>query len=175
MTATRDAPREIEDIRLGTLSGSLGFLLRLSQLVSFRDFFVSLDDLDMRPGEATVLMLIDENPGVRQGVLARRLMIKRAHMTKMIRAMEDGGLVTRTVPEDDRRSVELWLTARGRARVEAMRAPWAAHEARPVRNLSDREQAELKRLLRKYLDLADAADRGDPQSDISKRSGRSTR
>jgi hypothetical protein len=36
-----------------------------------------------------------------------------------------------------------------------MRGPWAAHEARPALNLSPREEAELKRLLRKYLDLGD--------------------
>jgi DNA-binding MarR family transcriptional regulator len=155
MTETRDILREAEDVCLGPLSDSLGFLLRLSQLVSFRDFFAELDDLGVRPGEASVLMLVSENPGIRQGVLAKRLMIKRAHMTKMIRAMEDTGLVTRTVPEDDRRSVELWLTKRGAARVEAMRAPWAAHEARPARNLTKREEAELRRLLRKYLALDD--------------------
>ena len=157
MTGTRDIARAAEDVRLGPLADSLGFLLRLSQLASFRDFFTSLDDFDMRPGEATVLMLIGENPGVRQGVLAKRLMIKRAHMTKMIRAMEDTGLVSRTVPEDDRRSVELWLTTRGKTRLAAMRGPWAAHEARPARNLSPREEAELKRLLRQHLGL----DEGD--------------
>jgi DNA-binding MarR family transcriptional regulator len=152
---TADIPRAAGDVRLGPLSESLGFLLRLSQLASFREFFDGLADFGVRPGEASVLVLIGENPGVRQGVLAQRLMIKRAHMTKMIRAMEDTGLVTRTVPEDDRRSVELWLTKRGAARVEAMRAPWAAHEARPARNLTKREEAELRRLLRKYLALDD--------------------
>jgi DNA-binding MarR family transcriptional regulator len=153
MTEANDMVRDAGDVRLGPLSESLGFLLRLSQLVSFRDFYASLEDFDMRPGEASVLMLIAENAGVRQGVLARRLMIKRAHMTKMIRAMEDTGLVSRTVPDDDRRSVELWLTPRGQARVAAMRAPWAAHETRPARNLTRREEEELKRLLRKYLEL----------------------
>ena len=155
MTEAREIAREAEDVRLGPLAESLGFLLRLSQLVSFRDFFAGLDDFDTRPGEASVLMLIGENPGVRQGVLAKRLMIKRAHMTKMIRVMEETGLVARTVPDDDRRSVELRLTTRGEARVAAMRGPWALHEARPARNLSREEEAELKRLLRKYLDLSD--------------------
>jgi DNA-binding MarR family transcriptional regulator len=155
MSVASETAPATEDVALGPLADSLGFLLRLSQLVSFRDFFAELEDFDLRPGEATVLMLIGENPGVRQGMLAKRLMIKRAHMTKMIRAMEDTGLVARTVPEDDRRSVELWLTPRGEARVAAMRGPWAAHEARPALNLSPREEAELKRLLRKYLDLGE--------------------
>jgi DNA-binding MarR family transcriptional regulator len=153
MTETRDILREAEDVCLGPLSDSLGFLLRLSQLVSFRDFFAELDDLGVRPGEASVLMLVSENPGIRQGVLAKRLMIKRAHMTKMVRALEDEELVLRTVPEDDKRSVELWLSPRGEARVETLRGPWMAHEARPARNLTRREEADLKRLLRTYLGI----------------------
>jgi len=155
MTGAREIARGTSDVRLGPLARSLGFLLRLSQLVAFRDFFASLDEFDMRPGEATALLLIGENPGVRQGVLARRLMIKRAHMTKMVRAMEETGLVSRTVPEDDRRSVELWLTPQGQARVAAMRGPWALHEARPAQNLSPGEEAELKRLLARYVGLAE--------------------
>ena len=151
----RDAPDTArgEEVRLGAMADSLGFLLRLAQLASFREFFEDLDGMDVRPGEMTVLMLIGENPGVRQGVLAKRLMIKRAHMTKMVRAMEAAGLVSRTVPEDDRRSVELRLSGRGAARVEALSAPFRKHETRGAPGLTAREEAELKRLLRKYLDL----------------------
>ncbi|WP_343079985.1 MarR family winged helix-turn-helix transcriptional regulator [Ostreiculturibacter nitratireducens] len=145
--------RSPDDVDLGPLSDSLGFLLRLSQLASFRDFFDRFDDLGIRPGEVSVLMLVGRNPGVRQGVLARQLMIKRAHMTKMARAMEDDGLITRSVPDDDKRSVELWLTEKGAERVDRLREPFLAHEARPVPGLTAREAETLKRLLRKYLDL----------------------
>jgi DNA-binding MarR family transcriptional regulator len=155
-----DTAREAGDVRLGAMTGSLGFLLRLAQLASFREFFEDLGGYGVRPGEITVLMLIGENPGIRQGVLARRLMIKRAHMTKMVRAMEEAGLVTRTVPEDDRRSVELRLSDRGRARIGALGAPFLAHEMRAARGLTAREEAELKRLLRKYLDLPEPVGEG---------------
>ena len=127
--------------------------------MSFQDFFRNLVDLDVRPGEVSVLMVIAENPGIRQGILARRLMIKRANMAKMARAMEGSGLVRRTVPEDDRRSVELWLTDEGAARLAALRTPFLDHEARTARSLSKEEEAELKRLLRKYIGLS-GADRG---------------
>ncbi len=145
--------RTTEDVQFGQLSGSLGFLLRLSQLQSFADFYTGMGDLNVRPGEISVLMLIAQNPGVRQGVLARALMIKRAHMTKMIRAMEDADIVSRTVPADDRRSIELWLTDKGRARLDAMQEPFIAHESRNTSGLSDAEEAQLKSLLRKYLRL----------------------
>ena len=61
-----------------------------------------------------MLTLILHNPGIRQGVLARRLMIKRAHMTKLIRSLEKSGYVERTIPDEDRRSVTLRLKCEGR-------------------------------------------------------------
>jgi DNA-binding MarR family transcriptional regulator len=74
----------------------------MAQLRSFDFFFEDLGKLGLRPGEFSVLWVIHVNPGVRQGVLAQTLRIKRAHMTKMIRSFEERGLVARTIPEDDR-------------------------------------------------------------------------
>ncbi|MCB1334083.1 MAG: MarR family transcriptional regulator [Roseivivax sp.] len=142
-----------DTIRYGGLTGSLGFLLRLSQLASFRDFYDELGPLGIRPGEISVLTVIGLNPGIRQGVLARHLMIKRAHMTKVVRALDDAGLIARRVPADDKRAVELSLTAKGQARMREVHAPFAAHEKASTGPLTAREEAELKRLLRKYLDL----------------------
>ncbi len=142
-----------EDVRLGPLAGSLGYLLRLSQLQAFRDFYSSFEDQQIRPGEFTVLMLIAENPGIRQGVLARALLIKRAHMTKMVQSFNEAGLVTRTVPDSDRRAVELWLTEAGSARMNALRGPFITHEKRKTAGLDPQDAAELRRLLQKYLRL----------------------
>ena len=141
----------------GPLAGSLGFLLRLSQLKSFDDFFAALGPLDVRPGEMSVLMVLARNPGIRQGVLAEALSIKRAHMAKMVRALEEAGLIRRTVPQDDRRAMELWLTERGQARLAALRPAFAAHEAPPVDGLSPHEAETLKRLLRKSVGMEGGA------------------
>lgn len=144
----RDAPLDY-----GALGESLGFLLRLAQLRSFAAFYKDMGEIGIRPGEMTMLFVLSENPGVRQGVLAKALRIKRAHMTKMVHGMEAEGLITRTVPEDDKRSVELWLTDAGRARVDAVRPAFAAHEARPAGDLKGGEAEELKRLLRRFLGM----------------------
>lgn len=142
-----------EDMQFGVLSESLGFLLRLSQLVAFQDFYARFGASDMRPGEISVLLLIDENPGMRQGALARRLLIKRAHMTKMVQAFETAGLVKKTVPEDDKRGIELHLTAEGRRRVDQIKPVFAEYEGVTRHGLTAREEAELKRLLRKTLKI----------------------
>lgn len=153
MTENGPAPDRDEEIELGPLGDSMGFLLRLSQLQAFRDYYSGLAELDLRPGELSVLMLIGGNPGIRQGVLARKLMIKRAHMTKMVQGFEQAGLVRRTVPASDRRSIELWLTDDGAARIEAASGPFRQHEGRRHAELSDAEVSQLKNLLRKYLGL----------------------
>jgi len=140
-------------VRFGPLAQSLGLLLRLSQLHSFGDFYAALEAHKVRPGEMSILMMIRENPGVRQGVLAKALMIKRAHMTKMARRLEEGGLIQRTVPDDDRRAMEMRLTPQGAARVAAMSPDLEAHEARNFGGLTPEEAATLRTLLRKYLAL----------------------
>lgn len=145
--------RTEDGVRLGPLSDSLGFLLRIAQLQAFQDFYAGLETLGLRPGEMTVLLLIAENPGIRQGLLARALMIKRAHMTKMVQGFEEAGLVRRTVPDSDRRSVELWLTEAGAGRVRAVRGPLLAHEARSGSDMTPEDAATLRGLLQRYLRL----------------------
>ena len=145
------APPEIE---LGPLGGSLGFLLRLAQLKNFGEFYEALGPQGLRPGEFSVLALIGRNPGIRQGVLAQRLWIKRAHMTKLVRGFAERQLVDRQVPADDRRALELKLTDAGRALVAEHAAAFHAHGA--ASGLAADEHAELVRLLRRYLGLEGA-------------------
>ena len=144
---------QVDAVRLGGLETSVGLHLRLAQLRAYDRFFEAFQGVDLRPGEFSVLWLIHQNPGVRQGQLAERLEIKAAHMTKMIRAMEDTGLVRRTVPDDDKRSVELWLTDTGTERVATLSRHLLNFDADPDGRLNKRERAQLKRLLRLYLDL----------------------
>jgi DNA-binding MarR family transcriptional regulator len=61
--------------------------------------------------------------------LARRLLITRAGMTKMVDRLEAAGLVTRVPSAIDRRVTSIELTAKGRQRQEEIKAkfiPWIA-------------------------------------------------
>lgn len=140
-------------VSMGPLSGSLGFLLRLAQLRAFEDFFSDHGPQGLKPGEFSVLYVIARNPGIRQSALGQRLMIKRAHMTKLIRAFEDQGLVARDIPDSDRRAVELTLTAAGHAEVERAAGIFFGYEQSTGAPLSDRERGDLIALLQKYVGL----------------------
>lgn len=138
-----------------SLKNSLGFLLRVAQLRSFGHFFAVMGEENVRPGEVTVLDLVRENPGIRQGVVSKTLKIKRAQMSKMVREMEANGLIARRVPPEDRRSVELRLTPAGEARIAQIATRFPEIEERTGKRLTPAESRELRRLLIKMTGLED--------------------
>ncbi|MCI5077063.1 MarR family transcriptional regulator [Oricola sp.] len=141
-------------VDMSDLTNSVGFLTRLAQVKTYETFFEDLGEYGLRPGEYSTLLLIGRNPGIRQGVLAQTLRVKPAHMTKLIRAFEDRGHVERTIPDHDRRSVELSLTQAGRDFIEKHRTAFTKHEASLKSSLTEAELVTLKRLLRKYSGFA---------------------
>ncbi len=144
---------EDDRVELGEITGSVGFLLRMAQLKAFDFFFKILDGEDLRPGEFTVIWVIQLNPGLRQGSIARCLRIKPAHMTKLIARLVERGLVDRSVPDDDRRSVRLALTPEGEAFVARYREQFLHLHLAERSDLSPDEAATLIRLLSRYAGL----------------------
>lgn len=152
MDADVICPKQSE-VEIGKLDGAVGFLLRMAQLKVYEQFFADDAELVMKPGEFSVLWVMSCNPGIRQSALGNRLMIKRAHMTKLIRAFEDQGLVSRRVPDEDRRAVELTLTAEGADLVERTSRWFFRHEERIGANLAAEERDQLVHLLRKFIGI----------------------
>ena len=145
--------RKADNVDLGRLDTALGFLLRIAQLKIYERFFEEVGERPFKPGEFSVLWTISRNPGIRQSVLGQTLMIKRAHMTKLIRAFEDGGLVSRRIPDDDRRAVEITLTPEAETRL-ANAAEWFfTYEDAVGSALSPAERQQLMVLLRKFVGL----------------------
>jgi len=147
---------EDDSVDLGGLTGSVGFMLRMAQVAVYDQFFREFAHTDVRPGEFTVLWVIAMNPDLRQGTLARTLNIKPAHMTKLVQRLVREGMVKRIVPPEDRRSVRLALTGKGREHLEHHRATFLhVHDAERI-GLTDDETAQLLGLLQKlaFKDLS---------------------
>lgn len=143
----------LDDVDYGGLENSSGFLIRIAQVYIFESFYEALGKYRLQPGSISVLILIESNPGIRHGVLAQALSIKLAHMTKMIKAFEAKGFVTRNNPASDRRSVELTLTQSGREFVEEMRPLMFAHDTSRPDGLNNKERQQLNQLLRKFVKI----------------------
>lgn len=144
-----------DQIEMGGLGASLGFLLRIAQLEAFNAFFDRFAGKDLRPGEFSVMWVISLNPGLRQGDLAHALRIKPAHMTKIIRRLEESGRVARSIPEADRRSVHLRLTAQGAEFIATHEAAFFGQDAYFTHSLTAGEEGDLVRLLRKIAGIRD--------------------
>ncbi len=140
-------------VDLGPLHNSLGFLLRMAQLQIYDHYFTELRDFELRPGEFSALIVIMCNPGIRQGMLAQQLKIKRAHMTKLIRSLEQRGYVKRTIPDEDRRSVTLRLTSDGCRSMQWHRQRFLDYERLPKSALSPQQEQQLIGLLQAFVGL----------------------
>lgn len=130
----------------GMLPGLLGYRLRLAQQAVFRDFAASIPEVS--PGRVGVLLLIEANPGVTQGRLARAVALERSTMVGVVDTLEARGLIERRRGAD-RRTNGLWLTRAGRALLGRLKRRIESHEQRVAARLSAAERKELLALLEK--------------------------
>lgn len=131
------------------LAESVGFLVRIIQLQSFQLFYKRFDDAGLSLGALTTLGAIHANPGIRHGVLADALMIKRPNFTKVINGLERDGLISREAPRGDKRTTHLFVTKKGTRKLEAMRGAIVAHHEELVASLSPAERMTLLDLLQR--------------------------
>lgn len=126
-----------EEIDVGPLSRMIGYALRRAQLAVFDDFIASLAELNLRPAQFSVLLLLDRAPGSTQSAVAASLGIKRANFVAMMDDLEERGLAERTVSPSDKRSHAIFLTENGRKTLDRARTLAQRHEARQIAKLGD--------------------------------------
>jgi DNA-binding MarR family transcriptional regulator len=146
---TDDSSEGKAAVSLGELEHSAGFVMRIAQLTAFERFFAVLGTSNVKISAFTVLVAITENPGIRQGVIADVLKIKWSNMTKLVRGLEERGLVERHIPPDNRRSVVLRVTEKGRQQIEHSAEAMYRSDRMALSMLNDEEHAQLIALSRK--------------------------
>jgi DNA-binding MarR family transcriptional regulator len=146
-----DDRRPVEVPFRSDLGGHLGFLLRLAHVDAFTRFHAAAGLSGAQVTEATLLHLVALNPGIRQGVLARHLRLKRAHMTKIVQGLEARGCLALDVPPEDRRSVTLRLTEGGQAALAGMWPAVERGEAAVQAALAPADRAAALALLSRML------------------------
>lgn len=147
-------PKEV--LELGKLSNSLGFLTRMAQIEIFDSFHSELAEYDLKPGEFSVFWLVGLHPGIRQGLVAGNLRIKQAHMTKLVRGLEKRGLLSRVVPDSDRRSVLLDTTDEGRIFLDKIQDDFFSYSISKKNLLTSSETKTLIRLLQKFTGIQES-------------------
>jgi DNA-binding MarR family transcriptional regulator len=120
------------------LAGSIGFVLRLANGVAMGKLGQRFETLGMRQSLYSVLLIIAENPGLKQQEVGQTLSIQQPNLVSLVNELVNEGLVQRTVNAEDRRSYSLVLTAAGKQRLaQANRAHtenerWLAEAVAPL-------------------------------------------
>ena len=89
-----------------------------------------LAEFGLHVGQDMVLIELWQNDGLRGGELACRLGVEPPTVTKMLRRLEDSGLVERRPDPADARSFRVYLTDGGRALEDPVLGRWERAEER---------------------------------------------
>jgi DNA-binding MarR family transcriptional regulator len=97
------------------------------------------------------LRVLWQREGLSQVELAQRMMVEKGSLTPVLAAMAAGGLITRTRNSEDRRKVNIFLTAAGR-RLKSKILPLVGKiNKRATRGLSAAEIRRLDTLLARIM------------------------
>jgi DNA-binding MarR family transcriptional regulator len=108
-----------------------------------------LGDSDVHPGQGMCLNALLHHDGIPQRDLAAAMHVAAPTLSRMLRSMEDAGLVERRDDEADQRLTRVHLSSAGRALAEQARAALVDHIPVAIAALTPEERAELARLLDK--------------------------
>jgi DNA-binding MarR family transcriptional regulator len=126
----RSAGNGASRLAASDLAGSIGFLLHLANGVSQGQLGIRFEALGMRPTLYSVLLIIHENPGLKQQEVGQPRSIQQPNLVALVNELVGEGLVQRTVNAVDRRSYSLSLTAAGRSPLAQASRAHAENERR---------------------------------------------
>lgn len=107
----------------------------------------ALADSGLSLPEYTALSVLSTRPGLSNARLARRSLVTPQAMHKVMRSLESQGLVSRTAPANDGRSLEAEITDAGRGILAGLADRIRRAEDQVFSGLDAGERRELLRLL----------------------------
>ncbi|MDP1735779.1 MAG: MarR family transcriptional regulator [Sulfuritalea sp.] len=143
-------PASRKTTALGSLTGNIGFHLRLAQLAVFKDFDRELGELGVSPAVYSVLEVLQQNPGLTQSKLASAVRLDRSSMVPMLDKLGQRGLVERLASTTDRRHKHLYLTAAGAKLLRQADKCVGKHEKRVCALFTPAEKKTLMDLLARF-------------------------
>lgn len=132
-----------------TLRGFSGYNMKRAFNAIQADVNRALAPLGLRMLTFSALVVVVDNPGLRQSQLAGVLSIERPNLVLVVDELERAGLITRDPAPTDRRAYALNPTAEGRALCDRALAAVRDHDDRMTGGLSEEERAALIRALQR--------------------------
>lgn len=147
-----DIQESVPRLDAGAAENTLGYKLRLAQILSFRAFEQRLRGYGRAPRYLGLLSVIRAHPGQPQSRLAEAVALPRSSLVTILDQLAAENLIERQSSDDDRRVNGVWLTAHGEAVVDALLDEAQKYEAEMTRGMSEEEIATALRLLQRFID-----------------------
>ncbi len=106
-----------------------------------------LAPLGLHPGQERLLAALWDEEGLSQSELVERLSVQPPTVTTALQRLERNGFVKRRLDPANRRVSRVYLTAKGRACEEPVRAIFVEAERAFLRDLSEAERRRLVAIL----------------------------
>ena len=135
-----------------------GHLIRRAQQIAALLFREVLGP-DVTPVQYAILRMLQESPGIDQVTLARLVALDNSTTADIAARLESKGWIHRELLP--RRQRRLSLTTEGEAMLAAFVPNVYELQQRLLSALEPEEQAEFKRLLRKFVQLHDSTEAGE--------------
>lgn len=129
LARTAERP-DIVTVSDATMRSFVGYQMKRAFNVVQSDLTKTLKPFDLRMITYTALVLIVDNPGLRQSQLAQAMDIERPNLVVIIDELERRELITRDRIKSDRRAYALKATLLGRRLCEQAVAAVIEHEAK---------------------------------------------
>lgn len=129
----------LRPLNVGLLPNLLGYNVRRAHMALWRDFNRTVGIGQIRPGIFSLMVLVDENPGIAQIELAIQLKIDKATIVGLIRQLLRQGWIERRQSGSDRRRQDLFLTELGSRELVDLRREMLEHEAKFLQLFSRQE------------------------------------
>ncbi|MCA0942678.1 MarR family winged helix-turn-helix transcriptional regulator [Salipiger pacificus] len=136
----------------GEAEQTLGYKLRLAQILAFRGFEQRLTDYGRAPRYLGLLSVIRAHPGQPQSRIAEAVALPRSSFVTILDQLSAEGLIERRPSKYDRRANGLWLTPQGEDVVSRLMQEAQRYEAEMTRDMSPEEIASGLRVLQKLID-----------------------
>lgn len=147
-----------EDWRRQPVDSRPGFLIRRVQQVHTALFSQETGPERITPIMYSVMAALGQLGPMEQTRLARTVAIDKTNLADILERLRERKLVTRRVPQADRRVRLAALTPAGRALLERMDAPVARAHARTIEALDPQEQALFLSFLERIVEASEAAE-----------------
>jgi len=135
-----------------------GFLLRRAHQISAAVFESACTEVGLTQAQYGVLTVLHSAPDIDQSRLARALAFDKVTVLRVLRGLEERGLITRVVSAENRRQMAVRLTIQGQRLLKKTEQPVRLAYQQLMAPLSQKESQQLIDLLQRLTnELQDEA------------------